>query len=60
MVTENGIVPVRGGQTCVLDEGQIEQLHSATIEVLNEVGIRMLHDEALEIMGAHGCVVDFR
>jgi len=59
MVTEDGIIPVKGGQVSVLDDGQIAQLHSATVEVLNEVGIRLLHDEALEIMKGNGCVVDF-
>ncbi len=59
MVTDNGIVPVKGGQVNVLDDEQIAQLHGATIEVLNEVGIRMLHDDALEIMKGNGCIVDF-
>jgi trimethylamine--corrinoid protein Co-methyltransferase len=59
MVTEKGIIPIRGGQFSLLDDGQIACLHDATIELLNEIGIKILHDNALEIMKAHGCSVDF-
>ncbi len=59
MVTDKGIVPVRGGQYRLLSESQIEDLHAATVEVLADVGIKLLHDEALELMKANGCKVDF-
>jgi len=59
MVTDNGIVPVKGGQVKVLDEDQMKTLHNATVEVINEVGIRVLHDSALEIMEGCSCRVDF-
>ena len=59
MVTDRGIVPVRGGQYKLLSEDQVEDLHAATVEVLAEVGIKLLHDEALELMEANGCRVDF-
>jgi trimethylamine--corrinoid protein Co-methyltransferase len=60
MVTENGIVPLKGGQLKVLDDSQIKSLHSATVELLMDVGVKLLHDEALEIMKSKGCSVDFK
>jgi len=60
MVTDKGIIPVKGGQYKVLSEEQIKDLHNATVEVLTEVGIKMLHPEALEIMKSNGCKVDFK
>jgi trimethylamine--corrinoid protein Co-methyltransferase len=59
VVTEKGIVPVKGGTVRVLDEEQVRSLHEATVKVLNEVGIRVLHERALEIMQGNGCRVDF-
>lgn len=58
MITEKGIVPVKGGQYKILSEDQLKELHNATVEVLNEVGIKLLHPEAREIMAANGCKVD--
>ena len=51
MITENGVVPVKGGQTKVLGDEQINDLHEATVEILDEIGIKVLHDGAREIMG---------
>ena len=59
MVTDERIVPVKGGMVKLLDGEQIQTLHKATVEVLNDVGIKLLHDDALEIMHANGCTVDF-
>jgi len=59
MVTERGIVPAKGGQVKILSDGQINELHAATVEVLGDVGIKLLHNDALEIMKGHGCNVDF-
>ena len=59
MVTENGIVPVKGGQYKLLSNGQIRDLHNATMEVLSEVGIKIMHHDALELMKGNGCSVDF-
>jgi trimethylamine--corrinoid protein Co-methyltransferase len=58
MITENGVVPVKGGKTKVLGDEQIIDLHAATIEILEEIGIKVLHDDAREIMKGNGCVVD--
>lgn len=58
MVTEKGIVPVKGGQYKLLSEDQLKELHKATVELLNEVGIKLLHREAREIMDANGCKVN--
>lgn len=59
MITDDVIVPVKGGQVKDLDDEQIKRLHEATVEVLNEIGIRLLHEKALEIMKGNGCRVDF-
>jgi trimethylamine:corrinoid methyltransferase-like protein len=46
----------------VLSEEQIEQIHMATMEVLERTGVRITHPKALDLMegagggaGAHGC-----
>ncbi len=59
MITENGIVPIKGGQYKLLNEDQVKDLHNATVEVLDVVGIKVMHEEALELMKANGCKVDF-
>ena len=59
MITENGIVPVKGGQYKPLSEEQIKELHKATMEVLSEVGIKIKRNEALDLMKGNGCVVDY-
>ena len=59
MVTKEGIVPVKGGQYKLLSPDQVKNLHNATMDVLNEVGIKIMHEEALELMKAEGCRVDF-
>lgn len=58
MITEEGILPIKGGQWEVLTASQIEKLHRATVEVLEEVGIKCLHPGAREIMSENGCEVD--
>ena len=59
MITEQGIVPIKGGQVKILNDVQIQSLHNATLQLLEEVGIRLLHSGALEIMDANRCKVDF-
>ena len=58
MITEKGVVPVRGGQYKLLSEDDLKVLHRATVEVLNEVGINLQHAEAREMMAGNGCRVD--
>ena len=58
MITEKGIVPIKGGQYKVLSNDQMDELHRATIEVLENIGIKNLHDEARQIMEENGCDVD--
>lgn len=58
MITDSGIVPVKGGQAKVLSKDQVEELHKATVEVLETIGIKNLHDDAREIMRGKGCEVD--
>jgi trimethylamine--corrinoid protein Co-methyltransferase len=59
MITKNGAVPIKGGQYKLLSQDQLQDLHNATIEVLNEVGIKLMHPDALELMKGNGCIVDF-
>ena len=59
MITQDGIVPVRGGQYKLLSEGQIDDLHKATMEVLSEVGMKIKHNEALDLLKGNGCDVDY-
>ncbi len=40
--------------------GQLEEIHSATIEVLERVGVRVDHDEALALLKDAGCIVKDR
>jgi len=43
-----------------LSESQLEELHSATIEVLERVGTRVDHSEALQLLKEAGCIVEGR
>ncbi len=59
MITENGIVPIKGGQYKLLNEDQVKVLDNASMDVLDVVGVKVMHEEALELMKANGCKVDF-
>ncbi len=59
MVTDKGIIPVKGGQYKLLSDDQIRDLDQATVELLNDVGVKVMHPEALELIEANGCSVDF-
>ncbi len=37
--------------------GQLEEIHSATIDVLERVGVRVDHDQALKLLKEAGCLV---
>lgn len=50
---------LEGGQYRVLGDDQIEDIHQATLKVLEEVGIRVEHKPALEVFSGNGCDVDF-
>jgi len=41
-------------------ENQLEELHSATIDVLERVGVRVDHDESLQLLKDAGCLVKDR
>ena len=57
MITDKVVVPTKGGQVKVLSMEQVEELHKATIEVLENIGIKNLHDDARDIMKVNGCEV---
>lgn len=40
--------------------GQLEEIHSATIDVLERVGVRVDHDQALKLLKEAGCLVKGR
>ena len=42
----------------VINEGQIRQIHAATLEVLERTGIRMPHARGLELLDGAGARVD--
>ena len=42
----------------VLNKDQIDQIHSATLEVLERTGVRITHPEALELLDGAGANVD--
>ncbi len=50
---------LHGGRLSFLTDGDLDALHAAVLEVLDEVGVRVDHCPALEVMEAHGCRVDF-
>jgi trimethylamine--corrinoid protein Co-methyltransferase len=41
----------------LLDDEQLQQLHNATLEILEKVGVNVKYPEALEILRAAGCRV---
>ncbi len=42
----------------MLSADQAEQVHRATLRVLERTGVKMEHPEALKLLGRHGCTVD--
>lgn len=53
-VLNNFLPPVQ-----MLSEDQIEQLHNASMRILEEIGIRFMDAEALDIWNRAGAAVDF-
>jgi len=50
----------RGFETIkILSESQIDQIHSSTLQVLDEIGFKFDSDRALKILEEHGCRVDY-
>ncbi len=50
---------LKGGQYKVLSNDQIQDIHRATLQILEEVGIRVEHKPALEVFSDNGCDVNF-
>ncbi|MCK4897914.1 MAG: trimethylamine methyltransferase family protein, partial [Anaerolineales bacterium] len=46
-------------RTRILDDGQLNDMKSATLEILEEVGIHCPSEKALKIYAEHGGLVDF-
>jgi trimethylamine--corrinoid protein Co-methyltransferase len=41
----------------LLTEDQIQEIHRASLEILETIGVRLLHDEAVQLLRAAGCRV---
>lgn len=48
-----------GGQFKVLTDDQMDRIHLAVLEVMQDVGVKVEHKEALRIFADNGCNVDF-
>jgi trimethylamine--corrinoid protein Co-methyltransferase len=57
--TQMAIEYLKGGQYKVLSDGELYDIHLATLEVLEEVGVRVEYKPALDLMADNGCRVDF-
>ena len=42
----------------VLAPSELERIHEATLEIMEDVGIRFPSDKALTVLEQNGCVVD--
>lgn len=62
-MTSDGTPPLQpivpGYHLRILDDAQLAQLRSATLEILSEIGVHCPSEEALDIYAAHGARVDF-
>lgn len=43
----------------ILTDSQVEQIHSASLNVLEEVGFKYESKKALKLLEEHGCKVDY-
>jgi len=50
---------IKGGQVKVLSDDELNQIHLATLEVLETVGIKTPHRKALDYFSEAGCQVDY-
>lgn len=51
---------LKGGQFKVLSDDDMDRIHLAVLEVMQDVGIKVEHEEALKIYADNGCDVDFK
>src|SRR5258706_15321268 len=42
----------------LLTQEQVERIHEASLEILEEVGLKVRYEPAREIFAKHGCAVD--
>ncbi len=56
--TRAGYSPSMGCSLNILSKDELDEIHRATLDVLNDAGIMVLNDEAQEIFYSHGCRVD--
>lgn len=43
----------------ILTDSQVEQIHTASLNVLEEVGFKYESQRVLKLLGEHGCVVNY-
>ena len=54
----NWMKSVRGGQLKVLSQNQIEDVHFASLEILESTGVKVMSDRGLKILEDSGADVD--
>lgn len=57
-VLKAGYKEIRGIGLNILTEDELFAIHCATLEVLQSVGVRVISQEAQDIFGDNGCLVD--
>ena len=43
----------------ILTETQVEQIHTSSCQILEEIGFRFESDKALKLLEEHGCTIDY-
>ena len=43
----------------ILTDSQVDQLHSSTLQVLDDIGFKYESDKALKVLEERGCIVDY-
>lgn len=56
--TRVGYSPSMGCSLNILSKDELDEIHRATLDVLNDAGIMVFNEEAQEIFYSHGCRVD--
>jgi len=44
----------------ILTDSQVEQIHTASLNVLDEVGFKYESNKVLKLLEEHGCRVDYK
>ncbi len=58
LMAREGVVTT-GKQVALLKQQDVEQMHLAVLDVLEETGVRIEHEKALKLLASHGCRIDY-